>query len=200
MIFQPLNLIYSRLSCNQPLNKPFDQAAESQSSGFNVPYFFFVFISHVRTVSFIFLSSSSLSHWTLCLASLPLSLSLSGLNASLSSVRQFWTPSILVLAVSAAQSRERASHLRADRWCRRQLVDGFGFFYCPSLFSLPHFSETFFLFYSVSSRHIYVNLFADFFIFSFLSVRFHRLNVIFSKFDEVQRSGNMISSSGSGEF
>lgn len=76
MIFQPLNLIYSRLSCNQPLNKPFDQAAESQSSGFNVPYFFFVFISHVRTLSFIFLSSSSFSHWTLCLASLPLSLSL----------------------------------------------------------------------------------------------------------------------------
>ena len=29
---------------------------------------------------------------------------------------------------------------------------------------------------------------------------FYRLNVIFSKFDEVQRSGNMISSSGSGEF
>lgn len=163
-----------------------------------MPYFFFVLISHVQTVSFIFLSSSSFSHWTLCLASLPLSLSLSGLNASLSSVRQFWTPSILVLAVSAAQSRERASHLRADRWCRRQLVDGFWFFYCPSLFSLV--SETFFLFYLVSSRNIYVNLFADFFIFSFLSVRFHRLNVIFSKFDEVQRSGNMISSSGSGEF
>lgn len=101
-----------------------------------MPYFFFVFISHVRTVSFIFLSSSSLSHWTLCLASLPLLLSLSGLNASLSSVRQFWTPSILVLAVSAAQSRERASHLRADRWCRRQLVDGFSFFFTVHRYSL----------------------------------------------------------------
>lgn len=165
-----------------------------------MPYFFFVFISHVRTVSFIFLSSSSFSHWTLCLASLPLLLSLSGLNASLSSVRQFWTPSILVLAVSAAQSRERASHLRADRWCRRQLVDGFWFFYCPSLFSLLHFSETFFLFlFSFLSTHLSQPV-CRFFIFSFLSVRFHRLNVIFSKFDEVQRSGNMISSSGSGEF
>ena len=39
-----------------------------------------------------------------------------------------------------------------------------------------------------------------FFNFFSLSVCFHRLNVIFSKFDEVQRSGNMISSSGSGEF
>lgn len=165
-----------------------------------MPYFFFVFISHVRTVSFIFLSSSSFSHWTLCLASLPLSLSLSGLNASLSSVRQFWTPSILVLAVSAAQSRERASHLRADRWCRRQLVDGFSFFTVRRYSLCFTSSETFFLFYLVSSRNIYVNLFADFLIFSFLSVRFHRLNVIFSKFDEVQRSGNMISSSGSGEF
>lgn len=29
---------------------------------------------------------------------------------------------------------------------------------------------------------------------------FYRLNVIFSRFDEVQRSGNMVSSSGSGEF
>lgn len=129
-----------------------------------------------------------------------LSCSLSGLNASLSSVRQFWTPSILVLAVSAAQSRERASHLRADRWCRRQLVDGFGFFYCPSLFSLLHFFWDLFPFlFSFLSTHLCQPV-CRFFIFSFLSVRFHRLNVIFSKFDEVQRSGNMISSSGSGEF
>lgn len=84
-----------------------------------------------------------------------LSRSLSGLNASLSSVRQFWTPSILVLAVSAAQSRERASHLRADRWCRRQLVDGFWFFYCPSLFSLLHFFWDLFPFlFSFLSTHL----------------------------------------------
>lgn len=84
-----------------------------------------------------------------------LSRSLSGLNASLSSVRQFWTPSILVLAVSAAQSRERASHLRADRWCRRQLVDGFWFFYCPSLFSLLHFFWDLFPFlFSFLSKHL----------------------------------------------
>lgn len=45
MIFQPLNLIYSRLSCNQPLNKPFDQAARISELRFQRAVF--LFCSHI---------------------------------------------------------------------------------------------------------------------------------------------------------
>lgn len=54
MIFQPLNLIYSRLSCNQPLNKPFDQAARISELRFQRAVFLFCF--HITcTDSFLYL-------------------------------------------------------------------------------------------------------------------------------------------------
>lgn len=82
------------------------------------------------------------------------------------------------ILVPAAESRGRASHLGGDGWCSKQV---FSYFLLPICFVLCAICIIIFTFLSFSLSPCY------------------SLNVIFSKFDEVQRSGNMISSSGSGE-
>ena len=159
MIFQPLNLIYSRLSCNQALNKPFDQAARISQLNVSTRRISFLFSCHMYSLfplSFCPLRPFHTGPYV-SPPSLPLALSLAWMPVCHPSEsfgrRLFWSwPSVA---------------LRAEG----ELIDGavsssslrFVFFlYCPSLFSLLHFSETFFLFYLVSSQHIYLNLFADF--------------------------------------
>lgn len=101
----------------------------------------------------------------------------------------FWTLSILVLAVPAVRSGGRASHLSADGWSSSIHPS-----LCLLYFSHPLFINSLSFISTVCNNHHWFAFFS-----CVLCVCFYRLNVIFSKFDEVQRSGNMISSSGSGE-
>lgn len=167
MIFQPLNLIYSRLSCNQPLNKPFDQAARISELRFQRAVFLFCF--HITcTDCFLYLFVLFVPFTLDLMSRLPPSLALSLAWMPVCHPcgsfgrRLFWSwPSL---------------PLRAEReLLTSELIDGAvgssltasGFFTVRRYSLCFTSSETFFLFYLVSSRHIYLNLFADFLFFPF---------------------------------
>lgn len=100
----------------------------------------------------------------------------------------------------AAQSRGWAFPPESDWWCTRQVLGpschpSHSLLTLPVTLSSPPRSFYPLTMYCISQPlcriFMYINV--------LISVPFCRLNVIFSKFDEVQKSGNMIASSGSGE-